>query len=199
MISSDVAPTMPTPLDLLAAATTGERPHSSQVITALLDAERAAKQQRQSLAVEDLLGHWRLRFTAPNKPAYKAGEPEGNGFYWPAIAPGTISFTRPDPAAAALAIQNQIQVGPLKLRFSGPAKFLPKKNLLAFDFVRLQLFLGSLQLLSLPIPGKASKTEDFSTLPIAKLPFFAFFAACDRYLAARGRGGGLALWVKDQG
>ncbi|MEY3298237.1 MAG: hypothetical protein RLZZ597_1497, partial [Cyanobacteriota bacterium] len=46
-----------------------------------------------------------------------------------------------------------------------------------------------------PIKGRVG-ADHFPSTPIAKLPFFAFFAATDQYLAARGRGGGLALWVK---
>jgi hypothetical protein len=183
--------------DLLeAAASAGSRPGAKPVTTALLEAERQAKQQRQQLAAEGLLGTWRLRFTAPKKPAYKAGQPQGSGFYWPGLAAATLSFGRDAEAADQLTIQNQLQLGPLKLRFIGPAKFLAKKNLLAFDFVRLQLFLGGLTVLNLPIRGKAANPEDFLTASVGQLPFFAFFAAQPDYIAARGRGGGLALWVK---
>ncbi len=202
--------TMSTPLstapDILAqvASANSPRPQPPQVVQALLDTERAAKHPRPAIAVESLLGQWQLRFTAPNKPAYKAGEATGKGFYWPKLAPGTIRFSRPATANQAgpessppdiLAIENQIQLGPLALRFSGPAKFLQKQNLLAFDFVQLQVFLGQLCFLKLPIKGRAG-TDNFATMPIAKLPFFAFFAATQPYLAARGRGGGLALWAK---
>ncbi len=44
--------------------------------------------------------------------------------------------------------------------------------------------------------GKATAT-DFYHQPIAKLPFFAFFLVTEEFIAARGRGGGLALWVKE--
>ncbi|HIK46506.1 MAG TPA: hypothetical protein IGR64_16750 [Leptolyngbyaceae cyanobacterium M65_K2018_010] len=179
-----------------AAHRPGPRPDPTTVTTALLDAERRAKRDRLSLAEQTLLGTWKLRFTAPKKSAYKAGQPTGQGFYWPAMAPASISFSRSEQTPTALTIQNQLQVGPLQLRFSGPAKFLPKKNLLAFDFLRLQLYVGAWRLLNLPIGGKTASPEAFATTPIAQLPFFAFFAATDRYLAARGRGGGLALWVK---
>lgn len=195
-----------------AAEANGQKPPASQVVQALLDAERAAKHPRPSLGIGALLGRWQLRFTAPNKPAYKAGVPTGKGFYWPMLFPGTIAFSRPTPSAEAdaaaagslppgsptddaLTIENQIQLGPLALRFSGPAKFLSKQNLLAFDFVCVQLLIGRLCLLKLPIKGR-TEAEDFAATPIAKLPFFAFFAATDQYLAARGRGGGLALWMK---
>lgn len=204
---------------------TSPRPQSPQVVQALLDTERAARHPRPSLALESLLGQWQLRFTAPNKPAYKSGVPTGKGFYWPVLVPGTIRFSRsvpvsPGPVSDAsipdtsvlgsstadaptsaspnpdrLTIENQIRLGPLALQFSGPAKFLAKQNLLAFDFVQLQVSVGGLRLFKFPIKGRSS-SEDFATIPIAKLPFFAFFAATEQYLAARGRGGGLALWVK---
>ena len=43
--------------------------------------------------------------------------------------------------------------------------------------------------------GKATAT-DFSAQSIRTLPFFAFFLVTEDFIAARGRGGGLALWVK---
>jgi hypothetical protein len=200
MVSQELAPTELTFTTVLTEAARGDkpRPHPAQVTAALLKAERQAKQQRCAVDVESLLGRWQLRFTAPNKPAYKAGQIVGKGFYWPAIAPGTISFSQDEDTPDALSIQNQLQFGPLKLQFSGPAKFLPKKNLLAFDFVRLQLFVGNWQLFTLPIPGKTSRGESFQATAISQLPFFAFFAATENYIAARGRGGGLALWVKGE-
>ncbi|WP_198804769.1 hypothetical protein [Leptolyngbya sp. BL0902] len=213
VMSPNTIPTTPAAADILAQAAEihGQKPPAAEVVQALLDAERAAKHPRPSLAVDALLGRWQLRFTAPNKPAYKAGIPVGKGFYWPTLFPGTITFSRsvqsPNSDATpvdsgspnttpddALTIENQIQLGPLALRFSGPAKFLPKQNLLAFDFVQVQLWVGRLCLLKLPIKGRAG-AANFATTSIAKLPFFAFFAATPQYLAARGRGGGLALWV----
>ncbi|PZO39960.1 MAG: hypothetical protein DCF17_12555 [Shackletoniella antarctica] len=179
-----------------AASTTARKPLGAALVSALLEAERQTKQQRRQLSPEALLGTWQLRFTAPKKPAYKAGQPSGSGFYIPGLAVATLAFSRSDDTADLLTIQNQLRVGPLKLRFTGPAKFLPKKNLLAFDFVRLQVLVGSLPLVNLPLPGKAAQTEKFLATPVGKLPFFAFFAAQADYVAARGRGGGLALWAK---
>jgi hypothetical protein len=195
MTATNSAPVLPENL-LDAAASSGARPGAKQVIQALLDAERQTKQQRQQLSPEALLGTWRLRFTAPKKSAYKAGQPEGSGFYMPGLAAATLGFSHGNAADDPLTIQNQLQIGPLKLRFTGPARFLPKKNLLAFDFVRLQVLISSLCLIDVPLRGRSKKSEIFSATPVGKLPFFAFFAACDRYIAARGRGGGLALWVK---
>lgn len=194
MTAIDSAPTLPAP-DLLEAAASGARPEAKPVTAALLAAERQTKQQRRQFSPEALLGTWRLRFSAPKKPTYKAGQPTSGGFYMPGLAEATLGFSRDRDTADQLTIQNQLRVGPLKLRFTGPAKFLTKQNLLAFDFVRLQLFVGSLALVNLPIRGKSAQ-KNFATTSVGKLPFFAFFAASQSYIAARGRGGGLALWTK---
>jgi len=37
---------------------------------------------------------------------------------------------------------------------------------------------------------------NFYDQPIAKLPFFAFFLVTEDFIAARGRGGGLALGLR---
>ncbi|MEA5449951.1 hypothetical protein VB780_15330 [Leptolyngbya sp. CCNP1308] len=179
---------------VLEAAASGAKPSAQQVTAALLEAERQTKTERRQFAPEALLGTWQLRFTAPKKPAYKVGKPQGSGFYIPGVAIASLHFSRDDDGQ--LTIQNQLQVGPTKLRFTGPAKFLRKKNLLAFDFVRLQVIAGGLTLLNLPLRSKAAKTGDFATTSAAKLPFFSFFVAEAGYVAARGRSGGLALWVK---
>lgn len=192
MPATDSALTLSSP-DVLEAIASGTRIEGKQVTAALLKAERQTKQQRQQISSEALLGTWRLWFTAPKKPAYKAGQPTSGGFYMPGLAIATICFSRDDDQ---LTIQNQLQVGPTRLRFTGPAKFLPKKNLLAFDFVRLQVLVGGLSLINLPLRSKAAKTGDFADTSVAKLPFFSFFAAQKGYVAARGRSGGLALWVK---
>jgi hypothetical protein len=181
---------------LEAAAAHRPWPASTQTTEALLAAERLAKRQRSLIEPQALLGTWRLRFTAPKKPVYKAGKPTGKGFYVPGLAVATLRFSQEAATGDRLTLENQLQLGPLKLRFTGPAKALPKKNLVAFDFVRCQLFLGPLTLLNLPLRGRSATEADFAATPVAKLPFFAFFAAQDDYIAARGRGGGLALWVK---
>ncbi len=48
-----------------------------------------------------------------------------------------------------------------------------------------------------PIRSGKVESEDFYNQPIAKLPFFAFFLVTENFIAARGRGGGLAIWVKE--
>jgi len=187
----------PLALTTLAAAVQANRqklPDPRLVTSALLDQERQAKQIPAAIGLENILGTWQLRFTAPKKPTSKSGQPTSNGFYVPTIVQATLQFKADEDRSTGLEIQNQLQLGILKLRFIGPAKLLPKKNILAFDFERLQVELGNLTLFNFPVRSGRSERPAFETVPVGKLPFFAFFTATQDSIAARGRGGGLALW-----
>lgn len=87
-----------------------------------------------------------------------------------------------------LRIRNSVQLGPLALQFSGPGWLRGRRPLLLFRFERIALFWGQRQLWDGTLPEP----------PARRLPFFALIA-CERdgergWLAARGRGGGLAAW-----
>ena len=47
------------------------------------------------------------------------------------------------------------------------------------------------------IRGGKVKAENFYNQPIAKRPFFTFFLVTQDFIAARGRGGGLAVWIRE--
>ncbi|PPS45916.1 hypothetical protein [Chroococcidiopsis sp. TS-821] len=170
-----------------------DRPSTSAVVLALLQAEKAAKQQRIVYSVDRLLGTWQLWFTAPRKAHLQNGQALGKGFYIPQITPAQISFINQDK----LSISNQIQLGSLIFKLTGSAKYLGKKNLLAFDFTWMQLSLFGRTIYSGKFRTKA-RTTDFFEQPIAKLPFFAFFLVTEDFIAARGRGGGIAIWVRNK-
>lgn len=124
----------------------------------------------------------------------------GKGFYLPRIVPAQISFGARtpilEPSQSTVEISNLLQFGSLLFKLTGPAKYLGKKNLLAFDFTHVQLSLFGRAIYSGGFRGGKSQAVNFSTQSIAKLPFFAFFLISEGFIAARGRGGGLALWVK---
>jgi hypothetical protein len=165
-----------------------------------VQAEKATKQQRLTYPVESLLGNWRLCFTAPRKAHLKGDVALGKGFYLPQIAPAQISFTQvsaSDRTPGQLEIGNSVQFGSLLFKLTGPAQYLGKKNLLAFEFTHMQLMLFGRTVYSGNFRGGKVTATDFYHQPIAKLPFFAFFLVTEEFIAARGRGGGLALWVKE--
>lgn len=183
------------------------RPPAPAVVTALLEAERATRQQRSSYPQALLYGDWRLCFTVPRQAHFKNNTAIGKGFYIPQIAPAQISFApasgseiSPETSAShsPMTIGNQVQSGPVLLRLTGPARYLAKKNLLAFELTQIQLSLLGQTLYQGGFRGGKAKAENFEHQPISKLPFFAFFEITDSFIAARGRGGGVALWVKNK-
>ncbi len=178
-----------------------DRPKAKEVVNALLKAEKAAKQQRLTYPLESLLGGWRLCFTAPRQAHLKGGTALGKGFYVPQIARAQISFGTPISTApqspSQLEIGNSFQFGSLLFKLTGPAKYLGKKNLLAFDFTQVQLCLFGRAIYSGAFRSGKATAMDFHHQSITKLPFFAFFLVNSDFIAARGRGGGLALWIKE--
>ncbi|MGE5659478.1 MAG: hypothetical protein ACM37W_23030 [Actinomycetota bacterium] len=179
---------------------TGEttRTAPAKVVEALLQAEKAAKQQRLSYSLEALLGQWRLCFTTGTRKLRRGGIALGTGFYVPKWVPAYIGFERVVASGQEKAqISNQIQFSGLKLKLTGPAKYLNKKNLLAFDFTQVFVLWGSRSLYAGRFRGGKVMSETFEEQPIAKLPFFSFFSIAEDFIAARGRGGGLALWVRE--
>lgn len=174
------------------------RPSAATVATALLQAEKAAKQQRLTYPFTGLSGQWRLCFTTGVRKLRRGGIALGKGFYVPKFAPAAIGFEPIAPSDTGKGeISNQVQVGALRLRFTGPAKYLGKKNLLAFDFIQVQVLWGDRSLYSGNFRGGTALRATFDEQPIAKLPFFAFFLVTNDFIAARGRGGGLALWIRE--
>ncbi|MBD2328175.1 hypothetical protein H6G21_14920 [Alkalinema sp. FACHB-956] len=203
-------------------ASSGNRPATQAVVEALLQAEKETQQTRMLYPITDLVGKWRLCFaTGTKRVRRRAGIVLGPGFYLPQWVPAYLEFapvsqalqsgTAPEPTPELispalispananlgqnLTIANQLQVGLVTLRLTGPARYLGKKNLLAFDFLHLQVQVLGKTLYDGKFPAP-QRAKPFEQLPIGQLPFFAFFTVTDRYIAARGRGGGLALWVR---
>ena len=181
------------------------RPSASAMVEALLAGEKAAKQQRLSYPVDALWGDWRLCFaTGTRKLRQRGGIALGKGFYVPKLAIAKISFqplvvdaASEETAANLGTITNQARVGALAITFTGPCRYEGKKNLLVFDFTELEISAFGRSLYRGQIGGKA-QAQPFVERRIGKLPFFAFFCITADFVAARGRGGGLALWVRDR-
>lgn len=174
-----------------------DRPPEEVVVNALLQAEKTAKQQRLLYPFESLQGKWRLCFaTGTKKLAHRKGIALGKGFYVPKFARAQISFNTTTDVASRGEIGNSAQLGSVLLKLTGPAQYLGKKNLLAFDFTRMQISLFGRVVYSGQFPGSKAKDDNFYNQSIAKLPFFAFFLITEDFIAARGRGGGLALWIR---
>jgi hypothetical protein len=175
------------------------RPDANKVVDALIQAEKTAKQQRLIYPLTSLVGKWQLCFASTRRKTQKRGGIIlGKGFYIPKLTPAYISFSASDIAHNQGEITNQIQLGFLSLKLSGLSQYIEKKNLLGFDFHQMEITIFNLRLYNGKLPGSKTKVSNFYDASIGKLPFFAFFLVTENFIAARGRGGGLALWVQEK-
>ena len=122
----------------------------------------------------------------------------GRGYYLPKFIPASIAFTQNAESLLTGTITNKLLVGSIYIQFTGPCRYPGKKNLLVFDFTQIQLKVLGMTVYQGKIRSGKAGIKDFSKISIADLPFFAFFWAGANSIAARGRGGGLALWVRDR-
>ena len=147
----------------------------------ILALEKNARSRGSEIQPTSLEGVWRLKQTWSR---------DGNR-----PSPGTDPLLRSLGAQFSLSssddgweIVNQVVLGALQLRFEGPARLSGSRPLLVFHFHTVKLMLGGITLLNRSIPEP----------PRQRQPFFALIAttADGQWLTARGRGGGLALWMK---
>jgi hypothetical protein len=93
-----------------------------------------------------------------------------------------------------LELINSVELLGMKLSFWGPGRLVKKRPLLCFHFQKLHIQVAGRNLLSIALPKPPAGGE----------PFFALIAREQTetglpWMAARGRGGGLALWLREDG
>lgn len=146
--------------------------------------ELQSRQHSSGVGTEALVGTWvvwQVWGKTNNQPSAASGVLR-------ALA-GTLSIER--GKAEDLTLLNSVTIGLLKLRFSGPGHLRQRRPLLVFHFLKLDILFAEKVILSFPLPIPPARKE----------PFFALIATGNTasglgWLAARGRGGGLALWVR---
>ena len=161
----------------------------------MLELERLSRRHGSGLTAEQLLGRWRLQLLwgkgrAQPNPATAAllrGLQASLCLSTPEATPDGTA-----PESGDLTVANSVQLGALQLRFSGSGTLRGRRPLLEFWFDQLELRLGRQTLWRQAISRQPEPRQR---------PFFALIARSDAadndWLLARGRGGGLALWVLD--
>lgn len=145
----------------------------------LLALERRVRHGGSGLQVQDLQGCWQLLQVWPRRGDRPAGL---SGLLLRGL--GARLEIQPQ-AEGQLRLCNAIRLGRLELRFRGDAQLVGSRPLLRFSFTALELGLGDRVWWRRTLPAPAPR----------RLPFFALIGRDPSgWLAARGRGGGLALW-----
>ena len=169
-----------------------------EVVTALLTAEKKAKKQKISYSLEQLVGTWRLCFvTGTKKTRKRAGIVLGAGRYLPRSLYITITYNHESNSLPNIGtVENCVDLKLLKLALTGPIRWITPQNILAFDFTRMRLKLAGLTLYNGYIRSGKQKEASFETDALKQQAFFSYFYISDSAIAARGKGGGLALWSR---
>jgi hypothetical protein len=182
-----------------------EKPTPAELVAALLELEKASKSQKQTDSIDRLMGTWRLAFvTGTKKSRQRAGIVLGAGRYLPNWVEISLSYSPVSPEDDRSSsedfevgwVQNRVAWGTTQLSLTGPLKFLRKNNLLAFDFTRIQVSVLGIKLYDGYVGGGRKKEGEFDGERIGKQAFFNYFWIGETAIAARGKGGGLALWVR---
>lgn len=149
----------------------------------LLALERHARRSGSGITKASLIGTWRLRATWSRDitPAPAASAALLRGL-------GACLMLSGEEADGSLRIANQVNLGSLRLRFDGEAELTGRRPLLMFSFRSVRLSLGTLTLFERGLPQPDAR----------RMPFFALIGLDQEQgrLSARGRGGGLALWMR---
>jgi len=172
-------------------------PESKAVVEELIAAEKAAKQTKIDYSFSQLTGNWRLGFITGTKKTRKpAGVVLGAGRFLSKLVKIQLSYSKSEDSPEKGNVENSVQFGLLKIVLTGPVQFWSKKNILAFDFTRMQLSLSGLNLYQGYIRNGKDREENFDKQTLKEQAFFTYFLVEDNYIAARGKGGGLALWTR---
>jgi hypothetical protein len=167
------------------------------VVEALLQAEKTAKQTKVRHSYSQLLGTWRLGFvTGTKKSRQRAGVILGAGRFLPKWVKIHLSYSQSVPDQERGTVQNSVELGFLQLVLTGPTQFWQKTNMLAFDFTRIRVSLFGLKLYEGYIRRGQTREAGFYEQSVKEQAFFTYFLVENHCLAARGRGGGLALWTR---
>jgi hypothetical protein len=180
------------------------KPSSQEIVKALLEVEKDTRKNNRKYDFQKIRGSWRLCFiTGTQTTRQKWKSFIGNGFYIPSFIKIILKYDCINNAKESLIleeirgkVENTVNVGLVKFSLTGPVKFIKKKNILAFDFNHLTLSILGSKIYSNDFRGGKMNEDFFYKKSVAHQPFFVYFTVEEKFIAARGRQGGLALWRK---
>jgi hypothetical protein len=161
----------------------------------LLERERRSRREGSGLKRSDLFGSWRL------ERIWSKGSPRP-AMLSAALLRGLAARLQlaPDDTSGkpqALRLINSVRLGALELRFEGTGQLQGRRPLLVFSFDRLLLLLGGRVLIERALAPPDPRRMPFFALIAAERPPMSPPGEPKGWLAARGRSGGLALWLLD--
>ena len=152
----------------------------------IINLETISKKDGSGIGYEDLIGTWKFN------SVWKKGSEEidniSSSILQVLSAKLELKKNNFHNNCEEFRIKNSISFGILSIIFCGQASLKGKRPLLPFFFENLIINFGSFTLVNKPL----KKPEE------RQMPFFSLIAISkeNNWMCARGRGGGLAIWIK---
>ena len=148
--------------------------------------ERISKKNGSGISYEDLIGIWKFN------SVWKKGSEEIDNTSSSILQALTakLELKKKDFQKSDLSfeIKNSINLGLLSIVFCGYASLKGIRPLMPFFFENFKINIGSFTLFTKSLKKPLEK----------QMPFFSLIALSkeNNWMCARGRGGGLAIWIK---
>ena len=146
--------------------------------------ESISKKDGSGIVYEDLLGIW--KFNSVWKKGSKKIDDISSSILQ--VLSAKLELKKNDSQNNIFIIKNSISFGILSIVFYGQASLKGSRPLLPFFFENFIINIGNFTIVNKPLKKPNEK----------QMPFFSLIAICkeNNWMCARGRGGGLATWVK---
>ena len=147
--------------------------------------EKNSQKNGSGIAYKELLGIWKFKYVWGKK----SDEINNISSSILQVLSARLELKRKNKSDQLnFEIKNSINFGLLNIIFTGNAELKGLRPLLTFYFEELRISISNFQIFN----KKLEKPED------KKIPFFSLLGIStkDKWLCARGRGGGIAIWVK---
>ena len=148
--------------------------------------ESISKKEGSGIGYEDLIGNWKFNYV------WKKGSEDidniSSSILQVLSAKLELRKNNSQSNNFDFTIQNSISFGLLSVIFCGQASLKGTRPLLPFFFENLIINFGNFTLVNKPLKKPEEK----------QMPFFSLIAISkeNNWMCARGRGGGLAIWLK---
>jgi len=153
----------------------------------ILSLEKKSFKEGSGISYESLIGKW--KFCNVWKKGERKVDNISSSLLQVLSANLELSKKEFEGEFPSFEIRNSISFGLISINFSGKAFLKGSRPLLTFNFEKLLLKLASMKIFETPLKEQEIK----------KMPFFSLIAMDQNthWMCARGKGGGIAIWVKD--
>ncbi len=154
--------------------------------TEIKNLESISKKDGSGIEYEDLIGTW--KFNSVWKKGSKEIDNISSSILQVLSAKLQLKKTNSKNNIVDYEIKNSVSFGILSIIFCGQASLKGLRPLLPFFFENLIINIGNFTLVNKPLKKPEEK----------QMPFFSLIAISKEknWICARGRGGGLAIWIK---